>query len=211
MAKNKFQIAAFATAGVVAGALIAGVAALPERAATATSATQEINVTVAQTPVAIAIDSPAANADGGFSTKNSDFEMTLTVSGTGTIVIRDQNGEILWTFVKTTNGSETLTAPISLVGNPGEYVLTATMTSAGDPSETAVATLKVVYEATNLVPSPLPPNTGYVRVFGRAVSVNQIVSLVIYCAILSGIIWAIVAKKRKTQTAAETIAKNSRK
>ena len=167
--------------------------AKPAEAAVTSSSTQVVNVTVPQLPLSVDIISPA----GGTVTSSAKVTVTLVASGAGKIVLTDQHGHVLWTYNKTSPGRETLTAVVTLPGDPGTYTLTANMVDAVDPSITSQDNTTVVYEATFVAPAILPPNTGYVRFGDRAVPVNQLVSLVVYLVVMVGIIWLIIARRKK--------------
>jgi len=170
----------------------------------ATGATQTVNVIVRSDDMAIMIDSPKPESDGVFYTDRSSFNMTVIANGVGLITIKDQNGNILWSHNKTVSDMEKLSAVIFLVGNPGEYVLTASITSANNSSEFAVAALRIAYRETAITPIPpiFPPSTGvYLNAFGRSVSLEQILSLIIYAVIAGAIIFGVIilAKRRKKE------------
>ena len=168
----------------------------------ATGAAQNVNVTIESDSVDIMIDSPKTESDGAFHTENSNFDVTVIANGAGLITIKDQNGNVLWSYNKTTNGMEKLSANITLSGNAGEYILTASITSANNSSEIAIAKLRVIYEETTVISPIFPPSTGvYLNAFGRSVSLEQILSLIIYAVIAGAIIFGIIilAKRRKKE------------
>ncbi len=169
----------------------------PTSPASAVSAMQTVEVVVPEHhSLALAFVKPSDN----YQTASDNFEVKLLAKGIGIIKITDQNGNVLWTYNKTTESEEILTAPIKLVGNPGRYILTASLTSSDASPSSVLAELTVTYIATNVIPPIVPPNTGaYVKVFGRAIGLNQVISLIIYVAIISGFVGTVVyfTKRRK--------------
>jgi hypothetical protein len=160
----------------------------PIDAAHAVGSTQIVEVVVPERSLAIEFATPNDN----YHTKNATFTVGLTARGVGTITITDQNGNVLWAHEKITDAEETLTAQITLRGDPGDYVLSATIAH-GD--ETANSALRVIYEATEIPTLPIFPNTGaYIRIANRAVPLNQILSLAV-CLLAVGLVVSLVIRQ----------------
>lgn len=197
--KNQIIWAAVALAVAVFAVVSYQVSFAPLDAQAAGSTTQIVEVVVTGQPLVIDITAP----DDNYHTTSASFDVVVAVSGRGTLTITDQTGRVLWTHDKTDDTAATLTAHVTLSGDPGDYVLTAKI--AGNSDNQALATLHVVYEATSLPVLPLAPDTGaYWRVGDYAVPVNQVLSLAIYLVAIVGAIWFIAAKRRRRQKAEES-------
>ena len=171
----------------------------------AVSDSQIVEVVVPAHALAISITTPLSP----YKTTNANFDMVLIANGIGVVTITDQNYNVLWTYNKTTDGQKTLTASVSLVGDPGSYFLTAQIVNSDLSPSSASSTLTVEYQATVIVPPVIPdpglPNTGlYLKVLGRAVSFNQLLSLTIFVAPVVGLLtWLIVFRRRQQRARAE--------
>jgi hypothetical protein len=136
-------------------------------------------------------------------TYNSLIHVSFQALGEGPIEITDQDGNILFTFDKTTPGLETINADINLPAI-GTYVLTATITGA---TNTVSQSITVVYQALPIVPpgpgepggpgSPGSPSTGWmIYVNGYAIPVVGILLWLMSLAIISYLIFLVVRNRR---------------
>jgi hypothetical protein len=201
----KAKIATIIVALVIAVGGVGLVSFVPANAAQADAVNVTVNVDSPQ--IDISVDKVnGINAGGVIETYNANNSIVLDVVGIGVVTIKDQDGNVLYQYNKTTAGSEQLTADITLLGGVGTHQLTAEIDG---PDGVRTANVTIIYKAvlpgipgipgTPSMPSvPGAPDTGlgYIYIAGRAIAVS---SLVVIILLLAGAIFAIwfVARRRK--------------
>jgi hypothetical protein len=155
------------------------------------SGSEQIGVTV---EAYVALPNFDVNGDATYETNNSNVAVHITASGAGTITIKDQNGNVLWQYEKTTNDEEDFYPEVTLPNGVGDYTLTATITNGLGQSDSK--TIIVTYSPT----IPAPPNTGYYYFSGYAVSVTSTWTFALLLAALLATIIFRLARRKPAKT-----------
>ncbi len=142
-------------------------------------------------------------------TYNSPVHISFQAVGEGLIEITDQDGNVLFTFDKTTPGLETIETDLNLPAI-GTYVLTVSIAGVTNDASQSIT---VDYRALPIIP-PGPsepgspgggnigsPSTGWmIYVNGYAVPVVGVLFWIVVLALVSGLVFFVV-KNRKARRA----------
>jgi hypothetical protein len=138
------------------------------------------------------------------------LDLEIALVGTGTLVVTDGDGNVIYTYVKTTADAEMVNVPADLADGIGLYNFTATYSNTDNPSDIYSArTIFVQYATTPIVPPPVnppggdgdggsgpgTPTTGVLYVGGRAFLVRDL-SLVAAAAAVIFAALAVVGLQR---------------
>ena len=121
----------------------------------------------------------AASGDGSeanpYPTYTSNISLALTVNGPGEIIVTDGHGNVIYSFDKTSSGSETFTFNNALSDGVGEYGLTATFVDLYDPNVVYDSkTIYVSFLPTSIGTVPEAPDTGVLYLGERAFLVRDV-------------------------------------
>jgi hypothetical protein len=153
--------------------------------------TVQLSIPLREKILDFTVENPAGG-DGSepdpYTTYSSNITLRLTANGPGEIIVTDNYGNVIYTYNKTSSGTETITFPGALRNGVGLYELTAQFV---DPNN-----LNTVYDSKNIFISYLPttvipsnPGTGVFYLGDRAFLVRDI----FLAASLATIIIAFVA------------------
>ena len=144
---------------------------------------------------------PGSGTEGDlYVTYNAGFDISVKLFGEGRLTIRDQNGNVLATYDKTTVGLETITLPVELLDGIGDYILTAEFSNPLDDSEVyGVVTIRVRWEAVvgPVLSAPLDvPSTGYYYFVGYAVAQSSFWACVTGISVTAIVVYFVVKWRR---------------
>jgi hypothetical protein len=133
-----------------------------------------------------AINNGAGTPDDPYVVDNSGVSFRVGVNGSGLITIVDENGDVLFSFNKTTSGYEEIYASLNLPDEVGGHWLKVLI----DGEERWGDEVSVLYfDFQGLGEWIDVPSTGYVYMFGYAVGTTNIFMTVVAAAVLAGSGW----------------------
>jgi hypothetical protein len=175
---------------VVAAALIPGLAL----AAPGTGSEQIIELAI---PVygseLFSVSLPSSDVESGsgieadpYIVRSSSLNVLVSLTGSGTITIKDNNGNILGTYTKVTNGPENIQIPVNLQNGVGIYQVTVIFASLDNPGNIfGNQTIFIDWRAFPI--GPETPDTGYFYIGAQAIAVSAAVFDVTVLLLLTGI------------------------
>lgn len=118
--------------------------------------------------------------------RHSNLNTMVSLTGAGTVTIKDNNGNILATYTKLTNGPEDIEIPINLPSGVGIYQITAIFSSL-DNSENIFGTSTIFVDWRAFPVGPEIPDTGYFYIGSQAIAVSAAVFDLTILLVLIGI------------------------
>lgn len=201
----RVKIALLAFVTLVCGTLYADPVVVSAVASSSWDQTIQINVPLRDTLVDFVMTG-STNGDGSaanpYQTYTSNISLSVTVAGAGTVIVTDEAGNIIYSFIKASSGTETLTFTTNLSDGVGLYKLTATFVDSSDPSNVyGSKSIFISYLATPVIPiiptpTPSAPNTGVVYLGNQAFLVRD---LVILTGLGATILATVIITARKKQ------------
>jgi hypothetical protein len=136
-----------------------------------------------------------------YTTYTSDISLSVTVAGPGIIIVTDEAGNIIYSFTKTSSGTETFTFDTTLANGVGLYKLTAVFVDLSDPNNIYDSkSIYVSYLPTTIIPTPPePPRTGVFYLGNRAFLVQDLVSVILAAGIITFLSFIIMGRRKNTQ------------
>lgn len=149
----------------------------------------------------------ATNGDGSetnpYQTYTSSISLSVTIAGAGEIVVTDTAGNVIYTYTKTSSGTQTLTFTTNLTNGVGLYELTATFTDLDNPSNIyGSKSIFISYLATPIIPiipAPSAPDTGIVYIGDKAFLVRDFGIIIVGVGIIVSLV-VVSMKKISTRT-----------
>ena len=148
-------------------------------------------------------------------TYNSHVPVLVGVSGMGLVTVRDQFGNVLWSFDKTDPGFTEFEVPIDLAHGLGMYALSVFLDGIEALGPNVESPMWIDYRALPVPPKPpkppvepdVPDTGSYLYIGGYAVQTYGVVLAGVAMAALVFGIFVIIALKRRKQE--EKAAKNN--
>lgn len=140
-------------------------------------------------------------------TYNSHITMELEITGEGAVSVWDQNGNLLFTYDKTTPGTEIIPVEFDLIGNPGTYIITASILASDGIASDQVTIIYKSIPIPPVPPTPGPggdeggvpgaPGAGYWFINGYAVPLKGLFNIGAVLVFLAVTLWVIFFIKRR--------------
>jgi len=172
--------------------------------ATTTATTTPINATVEGENI---FNLKVNGNSGSVETYNATNHVSFDVMGAGQIELTDQDGNVLYSFDKTSTGLETINTDVTFPAI-GTYVLTATVTG---QTNTGSQSITVTYKTLPIIPpgpgptepgspgEPGAPNTGWLGVIYVAGYAVPLLGIIVWLVVLSIIAFGIVMIIKKSR------------
>ncbi|MDR0887290.1 MAG: hypothetical protein LBM97_01215 [Candidatus Nomurabacteria bacterium] len=158
---------------------------MPDANSTSFDQTVQLTIPLREKIVTFAPKNPSGgngSLDNPYITKSSNLPLIVTVAGPGIITITDREGNVVYTFTKTTATTDTFDFSSVLSHGIGNYEFTATFTDSSDPNTIYdVVSIYVDYQATTII-GPDAPNAGVIYIGDHAFLAHDFV--IIFAAIL---------------------------
>jgi len=131
---------------------------------------------------------------------NSHVPIVVGVAGAGLVTIEDQNGNVLYSYNKTSTGYEELIAPIELLDGLGLYELTVKLDGVEALGPNVISPMFIDYRMLPIEP-PGPPDTGvlgHLYVGGYAVqTLGALMAGLLFGTIAFGVFMMVAARRRR--------------
>jgi hypothetical protein len=206
VAVGAFFFGFFAFIGAIIGPL--AVSALIGNDADASGAWHQVTVSALPCDCLIKFG-PAQSLDGSGSesdpyiTKNASVPVLIGVAGVGLVTIEDENGNVIFSYNKTTPKYAEIPATLTLP-EVGTYYFIAKLN--GDPimSSGKLAEIWIEYESSDTGIDV--PNTGYFYFGGYAIGATKSLAAGLLSVLFFGLLWLIVIlfARRRQKSAAKT-------
>lgn len=140
-------------------------------------------------------DGSAANP---YQTYTSDISLSITVAGAGEVVVTDAARNVIYTYTKTSSGTETFTFTNVLSNGVGSYELTATFTDLSDSNNIYDSkSIFLSYLTTPIILNPASPSTGVMYLGNRAFLVQDLSIIAVFSALIVTTVAITVRKKTR--------------
>jgi len=193
------------------GMLVYGVVAILQSSEPAEAADVSVSVQVERCDC-IVVFRPSQSLLGAgtqgnpFVVEGNKTELTVGVNGVGTITITDENGNVLFTYVKTTEGYEEIAVHLTLPD--GEHRLTAQLDGDDIKFDGTAAVLYFLVQGSWID----VPGTGSFRLFGTEIDAKGAVKTgLLSAAVFVGLFLVFIVLKKREERDKKAMAKTERR